>query len=391
MIEVEAEPGTAVFDAAIVDALGGARRELDPGRGVMVRVVWLSGVRNTGRLLLVIHHLAVDGVSWRVLVPELASAFHRIDAGEEPEPSYSGTSVRRWSHALRDIAPDRRVELPRWRSILEGADPLIGTRPLDPRLDTFDSVGRVVADVPVELSDTVLTTLPALFGGSVNDGLVAALALALTQWRQAQGIRTDNVLISMEGHGREAHVVPGADVLHTVGWFTSVFPMRIDLAGIDIAEVMSSAPEAAVVLKRVKEELLGVPDSGIGYGVLRYLDEVGRAELEDLRQPQISFNYLGRFSGTEAGESLGTGHWPGRRSGSGSAVRDASGFGPDVNVVTTEISGAPHIGATIAYPTGVLAERDARAIADLWVQALRALATYAEHSERGDSPRPTST
>ena len=159
-----------MFDAAIVTALGDARRELDPVRGEMVRVVWLSGVRNTGRLLLVIHHLAVDGVSWRVLVPELASAFHRIDAGEEPEPSYSGTSVRRWSHALRDIAPDRRVELPRWRSILEGADPLIGTRPLDPRLDTFDSVGRVVADVPVELSDTVLTTLPALFGGSVNDG-----------------------------------------------------------------------------------------------------------------------------------------------------------------------------------------------------------------------------
>ncbi len=384
VIEVEAEPGTAVFDGAIVDALGGARRELDPGRGVMVRVVWLSGVRNTGRLLLVIHHLAVDGVSWRVLVPELASAFHRIDAGEEPEPSYSGTSVRRWSHALRDIAPDRRVELPRWRSILEGVDPLIGTRPLDPRLDTFDSVGRVVADVPVELSDTVLTTLPALFGGSVNDGLVAALALALTQWRQAQGIRTDNVLISMEGHGREAHVVPGADVLHTVGWFTSVFPMRIDLAGIDIAEVMSSAPEAAVVLKRVKEELLGVPDSGIGYGVLRYLDEVGRAELEDLRQPQISFNYLGRFSGTEAGESLGD--WAlARDVDLEAAARSEMPVGSvlDVNVVTTEISGAPHIGATIAYPTGVLAERDARAIADLWVQALRALATYAEHSERG--------
>ena len=100
-------------------------------------------------------------------------------------------------------------------------------------------------------------------------------------------------------------MVPGADVLHTVGWFTSVFPMRIDLADIDISNVLSSGPEAAVVLKRVKEELLGVPDSGIGYGVLRYLDEVGRAELEDLRQPQISFNYLGRFSGTEAGESLG--------------------------------------------------------------------------------------
>ena len=288
--------------------------------------------------------------------------------------------------------------MPRWRSILEGADPLIGTRPLDPRLDTFDSVGRVVADVPVELSDTVLTTLPALFGGSVNDGLVAALALALTQWRQAQGIRTDNVLISMEGHGREAHVVPGADVLHTVGWFTSVFPMRIDLAGIDIAEVMSSAPEAAVVLKRVKEELLGVPDSGIGYGVLRYLDEVGRAELEDLRQPQISFNYLGRFSGTEAGESLGD--WAlARDVDLEEAARSAMPVGSvlDVNVVTTEISGAPHIGATIAYPTGVLAERDARAIADLWVQALRALATYTEHSERGgthpvrhrpDRPRP---
>ena len=280
--------------------------------------------------------------------------------------------------------PIEESNCPGGGSILEGADPLIGTRPLDPRLDTFDSVGRVVADVPVELSDTVLTTLPALFGGSVNDGLVAALALALTQWRQAQGIRTDNVLISMEGHGREAHVVPGADVLHTVGWFTSVFPMRIDLAGIDIAEVMSSAPEAAVVLKRVKEELLGVPDSGIGYGVLRYLDEVGRAELEDLRQPQISFNYLGRFSGTEAGESLGD--WAlARDVDLEEAARSAMPVGSvlDVNVVTTEISGAPHIGATIAYPTGVLAERDARAIADLWVQALRALATYTEHSERG--------
>ena len=104
------------------------------------------------------------------------------------------------------------------------------------------------------------------------------------------------MLVALEGHGREEDVVPGADLSRTVGWFTSIFPVRLDPGPVDVADALAGGPAAGSALKRVKEQLRAVPDRGLGYGLLRHLNPETAAELAALPAPQISFNYLGRFA-----------------------------------------------------------------------------------------------
>ncbi len=131
--------------------------------------------------------------------------------------------------------------------------------------------------------------------GGVNDGLLAALALAVSRWRELRGGTTDrSVLINLEGHGREESTVPGADLARTVGWFTSLYPVRLDVSRADLADAFDGGISAGSALKAVKEQLLAVPDKGIGYGLLRYLNDETAPALASLPTPQIGFNYLGR-------------------------------------------------------------------------------------------------
>ena len=140
---------------------------------------------------MVAHHLVVDGVSWRILVPDLAAAW-------ETEPRRArnrslpavGTSMRRWAHALTQQAhtQERIEEVDLWLDMLSGPDPLLGSRPLDPAVDVDATVETVEMELPAEATKALLTTLPEKFHGGVNDGLLTALAIALTTWRQKRGI-----------------------------------------------------------------------------------------------------------------------------------------------------------------------------------------------------------
>ncbi|MBV1938265.1 hypothetical protein KUF83_17090, partial [Streptomyces sp. BV286] len=132
---------------------------------------------------------------------------------------------------------------------------------------------------PVAVTEALLTRVPAAFHGGVNDGLLAALAMAVAKWRRGRGIEESSTLIKLEGHGREQEVVPGADLSSTVGWFTSMFPVRLETAGFDLDEAFAGGPAAGGVIKAVKEQLLAVPDKGLGFGLLRYLNEETGAEL----------------------------------------------------------------------------------------------------------------
>ncbi|MCK0093924.1 condensation domain-containing protein, partial [Rhodococcus sp. F64268] len=106
----------------------------------------------------------------------------------------------------------------------------------------------------------------------VADGLVAALGLALVRWRRDRGVESSSALVKFEGHGREEAVVPGADLSRTVGWFTSAYPVRVDLAGVDVDDAFAGGVSVGAAVKAVKEQLLAIPDRGMGYGLLRYLD-----------------------------------------------------------------------------------------------------------------------
>ncbi|WP_449619236.1 amino acid adenylation domain-containing protein, partial [Rhodococcus cercidiphylli] len=358
---------------------------LAPDAGVMIQMVWFDAGSEGSRLLVVAHHLVVDGVSWRILVPDLASAWAQIIGGSTPELAPVGTSMRRWSHGLREVTATRGDELAIWRDVLAQPDPLIGSRALDREIDVYRTVAKVELTLSTDVTEGLLRALPDAFHGSVNDGLLAALALATAVWRRGRGVVVDDALISLEGHGREDHVVPGADLGRTVGWFTTIYPLRLTLADLDLDDALAGGVDAARLIKSVKEQLLAVPDHGIGYGMLRYLDEDGAAALRDFPAPQISFNYLGRYSTDVPDELRGHGWLPVDDSGVGDSQDEDLPVAAvlDINAVTTATPTGPRLEATFAFPTGVLDADEVTELAELWRQALTSLTQLAQRPGAG--------
>ncbi|MDC0774099.1 condensation domain-containing protein, partial [Streptomyces sp. HD] len=282
---VVGEPGSVKVDALVtrVDAAAGdldevagrAAREavgrLDPAAGVMVQAVWVdAGPGCVGRLVLVVHHLVVDGVSWRVLLPDLQSACEAAVDGRTPELTPVATSFKQWATLLTDQATtDSRVsELEHWADELGEAQPPLGTSEFDPRRDTVSTLVHRTWTVPPTRAHTLVAETPALFHCGVHEVLLAALAGAVARWRpQFAG----GVLVEVEGHGRGP--VTGTDLSRTVGWFTSSHPVRLDVTGVDLDEVPDGGSAAGLLLKAVKEQVRSVPGGdALGHGLLRYLN-----------------------------------------------------------------------------------------------------------------------
>ncbi|OQS20503.1 hypothetical protein B0T44_09450, partial [Nocardia donostiensis] len=374
-----AEVATAEFDAAL--------GRLDPAQAVMAQFVWFAfdGERRDV-LLIAAHHFVVDGVSWRIIIPDLAVAWSQLVAGQQVALPANGTSMRRWAHSLVEAAtaPERTAELEYWQRVSGTPDPLLGDRAFDPARDTFATVERVEVSLPAEVTDAVLTTIPAKFRGGVNDGLLTALALAIARWRGEQ--RGSAALIKLEGHGREEDVVPGADLSRTLGWFTAAYPVRLDLYGADLDEAFSGGAALGALVKSVKEQLLAVPDKGLGYGMLRYLNPETGAQLPAATPGQISFNYLGRMSAGEIPAELTELGWV-PVSDLGRLDVDMDNEMPanaalDINAIVTDGPEGPQLGASFAFPSGLLTRERVQEFADLWVAALTALA---EHGKRPDA------
>lgn len=373
-------------DADVQAELDAAADRLDPDAGVMAQFVWFASDTGADRLLIVLHHLVVDGVSWRILVPDLVSAWQRVRDGRAPEPAAAGTSLRRWAHALADEAASsqRAAELPRWQEILRGQEDVLGARELDPTRDVAATVDTVRIQVPSDVTKALLDTVPAVFRGGVDDGLLAGLALALARWRQRRGVAgcsAYSTLVRLEGHGREEHVVPGADLSGTVGWFTAMFPVRLDLAGVDVADAFAGGPAAGRAIKAVKEQLRAVPDNGMGYGLLRHLNPETAAALAGQREPQVGFNYLGRSSSADIPEELrGLGWAPDNTHRDLMATPDEDMpvlSALEINAVATTTLGGDQLTAYFGFPTGVLSHDEVTELAELWVEALGALARHA--------------
>ncbi|MFJ6811659.1 amino acid adenylation domain-containing protein [Streptomyces anulatus] len=382
--------------AEVIRAEGeAARGRLDPGAGAAAQVVWFdAGPARPGRLLLVLHHLAVDGVSWRILVPDLVTAWQAADgagAGTEREQAPrtgvlppEGTSYRRWTQHLARLAeePARLAELPLWRRMSAGPDPLLGSRPLDPAQDTVERLRSVTVELAADRAEPLLTTVPAVFRAGVNDVLLTGLTLALAHWRGSTGRgRGTGALVELESHGRE-DLVEGVDLSRTVGWFTSSHPLWLDPGPLDVAEALAAGPAAGRALKRIKEQLRAVPDHGIGYGLLRRLNPATAAELSAAPAPQIGFNYLGRFSADPVG-----GHWtPAPETGSLPAHADPGAPLPhvlEINAAAHDGADGPRLSATLSWPDGLLSEAEVRALAESWLVALEALVTHAQGPDAG--------
>ncbi|MDI9969195.1 condensation domain-containing protein, partial [Rhodococcus ruber] len=347
---------------------------LDPEAGAMMRLVFFdTGPDRPGRILVVIHHLVVDGVSWRILVPDLAAACEGV------EPDGGGTPLRAWARGLLEQVPARRGELALWRRVLEPAGCVrIAGRDVDPVRDTLATVARVQVEVPASVTEALLTTVPERFRAGVDDVLLTALALTV---RRACG--GGPVPVDREGHGREEQVVPGADLSRTVGWFTTLYPVRLDVSAVDLAEAFAGGAAAGAALKLVKEQLREIPDSGIGFGMLRHLDPDSAAELGAGPAPEIGFNYLGRLT---LGDGTGAPWTAAPEAGVlGGATDEAMpvSHAIEVGAVTEETPAGPVLRATWGYATGVVTATVVAELAHGWVAALRALADHAARDDAG--------
>ncbi|MFD0280054.1 condensation domain-containing protein, partial [Kitasatospora sp. NPDC127111] len=385
--------------AARVDAEGRAAQDrLDPDNGLMVQAVWFdAGPEAPGRLLLVLHHLVVDGVSWRILMPDLMQAYEAVAAGREPVLDPVWTSFRAWARGLARAAltPERTAELAVWTGMLAGyQEPPLGTRELDPAVDVAATARQLGLTLPAEVTGPLLTTVPTVLGTGVNEVLLTAFALAVTAWDHGRGRqRPAGVLLDLEGHGREellAGVLPDADISRTVGWFTTMFPLRLDpgVTAADWPEIQAGGPAVGVALANVAGQLAALPDNGAGYGLLRHLNPETADVLAGLPVPQLGFNYLGRF-GAGDGEDDGDGGL------GGSDAAMPAGHALELNSLAQDRPDGPHLVASWSWPDGLFTEDEVRDLAEAWFTALRALVAHAAHPAaapvRPVPPRPATT
>ncbi|GAA3046574.1 non-ribosomal peptide synthetase [Actinokineospora globicatena] len=325
---------------------------LDPAAGQVLRVVWFP---DEGVVVIAAHHLVVDGVSWRILLPDLVEAYQ----GADLQPI--GTSFRRWAHGVVDAAAGVD-ELPHWTQTLAGDDPLLGARALDPTVDTLATARTARTEI-----GALPTEVATRFKAEIDDVLLAGLSVALGRWR---GLTS--VLLDREAHGRDEDLVPGADLHRTVGWFTSLYPVR--LGGIDPCD-------AAATLKRVKESLCATPGTGTGFGLLRHLNPDTADQLT--AKPQLLVNYLGRFEATSQDDAP----WSPVEAGiAGGADKDM----PLDHALQVDIVA---VGSTLTvdwtWPDGVFTDAEVNAISDHWRDALAELATATGGRTPSDFPLVT--
>jgi amino acid adenylation domain-containing protein/non-ribosomal peptide synthase protein (TIGR01720 family) len=361
-----------------------ARRRLRPDAGVMVQVAWLdAGPDRAGQLVIVAHHLVVDGVSWRVLLPDLAAAIAAARAGERPRLAPVPVSFRRWAASLPGLAAGHAAELEFWEQTAATADPVLGARQLDRDRDTVATAGVLRAELATDHAGPLLAAVPAAFHAQANEVLLAGLAVAVAEWRRRRGRGTGSaVLVDVEGHGREPGS-SGLDLSRTVGWFTSIFPVALDGGPTGWGEITAGGPAAGRVLKRVKEQLRAVPGNGVGYGRLRYLTADGGV-LDKFAAPQIGFNYLGRVGAADmdgwqippGADRLGVGADPGM----------PLAHVIEITVVAVDEQGGPVLRVTLSWAGELVTAQEADELAGLWLAGLRELARAGENGAGGHTP-----
>ncbi|GAA2442210.1 non-ribosomal peptide synthase/polyketide synthase [Streptomyces glaucus] len=293
-------------DAAAVRerAADAARAALDPATGALLRAaLLLPPAGRRPQLFLTAHHLAVDSVSWRILLADLEQAYRQASAGEPVRLEPAGTPFTDWAARLSRRVRDGGLDddLPYWTA--EAATPRTPL-PVDrPGTPLAGSVRTVRTRVDRATTEALLRRVPGVYRTQVNDVLLSALGRVLADWAGAE-----RVTIALEGHGREEGLLDDVDLSRTVGWFTTQYPVTLTPAG------PPAAPDWGATLKAVKERLRAVPRRGLGHEALARLgspDPAARA-LRDVPLPQVSFTYHGQWDGLAGRDFAPAADVPGR-------------------------------------------------------------------------------
>ncbi|WP_458131692.1 non-ribosomal peptide synthase/polyketide synthase [Pseudomonas sp. R3-41] len=274
-----------VADLAALEVLGNqAQRSLRLAGGPLIRALLANLADGTQRLLLIVHHLVVDGVSWRILFEDLQSAYRQVLTDATVQLPAKTSAVNAWTAALQDYAAGAplQAELSFWQQQLHGAP--VGLPWDNPQGGQQQGQAVTIRTaLDKKLTRQSLQQAPAAYRTQVNDLLLTALARVMVRWTG-----DDSVWVQLEGHGRE-DLFTDIDLSRTVGWFTSLFPARLTPVADDIG----------ASLKQIKEQLRAIPNKGVGFGALAHLgDDLARETLQALAKPQLTFNYLGQFDGS---------------------------------------------------------------------------------------------
>lgn len=331
-------------------------------KGPLIRAVWFDlGAGEPARLLIIVHHLAVDGVSWRILLDDLQRGCANLQRGEAVSPGRKGSSFREWAARLQAHAQSEEVhqELEYWRAVLShefrpiAVDKIGGT-------NTISSERSVRRTLNEDETRRLLQEVAEKHRTQINDVLLTALVCAFGSIFKEYAL-----LVNLEGHGRE-ELFSDLDVTRTVGWFTAIFPVELAIKpGLEVGEALTC----------VREQMRTIPRRGIGYGLLRYLSLDGREKLGELPQPEISFNYLGRFDQVLEGGGIFSA--AGEEVGPNRSNRGARMYLLDINCAVM----GGQLGISWGYSESVHERGTIERLAEEFLKYLQAIIDYCQNAE----------
>ncbi|MHC5747095.1 MAG: amino acid adenylation domain-containing protein [Nostoc sp.] len=336
-------------------------------QGPLFRVALFDlGANQPSRLLWVIHHLVVDGVSWRILIEDFQTAYQKIYQDKALQLPPKTTSLKQWSSYLQEYAqlPALRSELEYWMRI--GQQP-VRSIPID--FSYGNNLEKSACTLTVSLSEqeteVLLQQMPAVYQTQINDVLLTALVQTFSQWTGETSL-----LIDLEGHGRE-ELFEDVDLSRTVGWFTTIFPVHLSLD--------SAFDSPGKALKSIKEQLRTIPNRGIGYGVLRYLsgDMEIRERISRLPKAEVVFNYLGQFDQIFPQSSLFS--FATESSGSSRSLRSKRTHLLEVNGGISQ----RRLEMNWTYSNQLHRQITVETLAQSFIEALRSLITHCQSSDAG--------
>ncbi|WP_164018688.1 non-ribosomal peptide synthetase [Pyxidicoccus trucidator] len=275
---------------ALEAAAAGLQERLSLEQGPLLKVARFGlGPGEPERLLLIAHHLVVDGLSWRILLEDLQTAYQQLREGRGLSLPDKTTSYQRWARRLVEYARTPVASLDFWRRLpTSGIPPL----PVDlaapgPSARTVGASRTLSRTLGAEETRALRQEVLKAFHCEINDVLLTALASALAAWTGGR-----RWLVDLEGHGREP-LFDDVELSRTVGWFTSLFPVVLEHGGGELLDT----------LEAVKARLRSIPNRGIDYGILRYLRE-SAAEQAPALEPELVFNHLGQFDQVFSSDAL---------------------------------------------------------------------------------------
>jgi amino acid adenylation domain-containing protein/non-ribosomal peptide synthase protein (TIGR01720 family) len=351
--------------AALEEGTAQLQASLNLSSGSLIQVAYFDFGQEPGRLLIIIHHLAIDGVSWRILIEDFQAAYQQILAGQETQLPPKTTSFKHWAEKLIEYSRSEAhlKEMDYWISVSRKPIYLLPVN--DP---TGENTEQSVDSLSVSLNENetkaLLQDVPAVYNTQINDILLTALVKGFSRWTGKRSL-----LLNMEGHGRE-DIIENIDLSRTIGWFTSLFPVYLDLG---------KSVNPGETIKTIKEQLHQIPNKGVGFGILRYLssDEQVKTQLSAIDHAQVTFNYLGQFD-----QALPENSPFGLANENKGADRSPKGFRSSLIDITGGIGGGK-LGVSFSFSKNIFRKASIDSFANGFISELRGLIEHCNAPEAG--------